>query len=69
MCFGLGGSPSDGTVCVTGSTADLNQTAQLLNSGVAALPVPVTGRWTVTWLALLAAQAAGNRALLVSTTA
>ena len=65
---GLGGSPGDGTCVVTGVLADATAIALLLNT-YAAVPVPMSGRWMVTYQALLTAQNNGTRATLVPTTA
>jgi hypothetical protein len=64
---GTGGSPGDSTVCVTGAV-DPTVTLALLHAN-GALPLPIAGRWTVTYAALLAAQVSGNRAVLSATSA
>jgi hypothetical protein len=66
---GLGGSPGDGCLCVTGILAiDVHQVAIMINDGCVAIPSG-SGRWQVSYQALLNAQQSGNRAVLVPTTA
>ena len=66
---GLGGSPGDGCLCVTGIPAiDVHQVAIMINDGCVAIPSG-SGRWQVSYQALLNAQQSGNRAVLVPTTA
>jgi len=68
--IGLGGSPGDSTVCVTGpgTPLDVHATQALLHA-VGALPLPIAGRGTVSMAALQAAQASGTRAVFSLTTA
>lgn len=65
--IGFGSSPGDLTVCVTGGPD--NTTVQSLLHAWGALPLPLTGRWTVTYNALVAASIAGTRVVLTPTTA
>jgi hypothetical protein len=65
--IGLGGSPGDGVLCVTGALADVHQVGMMLNDGCVALPTG-GGRWQVSYAALVTAQSTGTRAVLTPTT-
>jgi hypothetical protein len=58
----VNGSPGDQTVCVTGSY-NQEEAYRALNAG-AAVPVPVAGKWTVDYTALMLAIDGGTRAEL-----
>lgn len=65
--IGLGASPGDGCLVVTnlsGAAAyDPGVVVNALNQG-GAVPLPIQGRWTVSFAALTAAIAAGTRVAL-----
>lgn len=66
---GLGGSPGDGALVVTGYGGNnTSEVVSALHAG-GAVPLPITGRWTVSYGALLTAIQGGTRAVLTPTTA